>query len=94
MITISLVTITYNAEKVLKPTLDSVLAQQYAGIEHVIIPDAGTVGNDAAGVVFGGGVGILHRDMFPGGDAVALFALHGAEGLGVVAVGDVDHAAA
>ena len=44
MITISLVTITYNAEKVLKPTLDSVLAQQYAGIEHVIIDGASTDG--------------------------------------------------
>ena len=34
MITISLVTITYNAEKVLKPTLDSVLAQQYGQREY------------------------------------------------------------
>ena len=40
MITISFVTITYNAEKVLRPTLDSVLAQQYAAIEHVIVDGA------------------------------------------------------
>ena len=42
MITISVVTITYNAAKVLKPTLDSVLAQQYGAIEHVIVDGAST----------------------------------------------------
>ena len=44
MITVSLVTVTFNAEKVLRPTLDSVLAQQYAAIEHVIIDGASTDG--------------------------------------------------
>ena len=42
MITISVVTITYNAAKVLKPTLDSVLAQQFEAIEHVIVDGAST----------------------------------------------------
>ncbi|MBO4659421.1 MAG: glycosyltransferase [Prevotella sp.] len=42
MITVSIVTITFNAGKVLRPTLDSVLAQQYADIEHVIIDGAST----------------------------------------------------
>ena len=44
MITISIVTITFNAERVLKPTLDSVLRQQYAAIEHVIIDGASADG--------------------------------------------------
>lgn len=40
MITFSVVTITYNAEKVLQPTLDSVLMQNYSHIEHIIIDGA------------------------------------------------------
>lgn len=40
MITFSVVTITYNAEKVLQPTLDSVLMQDYQHIEHIIIDGA------------------------------------------------------
>ncbi len=44
MTTVSIVTITYNAAKVLQPTLDSVLAQQYAAIEHVVVDGASTDG--------------------------------------------------
>ncbi len=40
MITITYVTITFNAEAVLKPTLDSVLRQDYPHIEHLIIDGA------------------------------------------------------
>lgn len=40
MITITVVTITYNAAKVLKPTLDSVLHQTYHCLEHLIIDGA------------------------------------------------------
>jgi len=40
VITFSIVTITYNAAAVLRPTLDSVLAQTYQHIEHIIIDGA------------------------------------------------------
>ena len=66
----------------------------HAGIEHVIELDADTVRYDAADAVWGRGASVLHRDKLPCGDAVGKFALSGAEGLSVVAVGDVDHAAA
>ena len=39
---ISIVTITYNAEKVLQRTLDSVRSQTYKDIEHLIIDGAST----------------------------------------------------
>ena len=42
MITFSVVTITYNAEDVLQPTLDSVLMQDYVHVEHLIIDGAST----------------------------------------------------
>lgn len=42
MITFSIVTITYNAEKMLQPTLDSVLMQRYEHIEHIIVDGAST----------------------------------------------------
>ena len=42
MIRITYVTITYNAAKVLKRTLDSVLEQDYPNIEHLIIDGAST----------------------------------------------------
>lgn len=42
MITISIVTITYNASKVLQPTLDSMLMQSYPHVEHLIIDGAST----------------------------------------------------
>ena len=42
MIRITYVTITYNATKVLQRTLDSVLAQDYPNIEHLIIDGAST----------------------------------------------------
>ena len=42
MIRITYVTITYNAAKVLQRTLDSVLAQDYPNIEHLIIDGAST----------------------------------------------------
>ena len=42
MITFSVVTITYNAEGVLQPTLDSVLMQDYVHVEHLIIDGAST----------------------------------------------------
>ena len=42
MITFSIVTITYNAQKVLQPTLNSVLQQDYPHIEHLIIDGAST----------------------------------------------------
>ena len=44
MITITYVTITYNAEAVLQSTLDSVLCQDYPHIEHLIIDGASTDG--------------------------------------------------
>lgn len=60
MIRISVVTITYNAAKVLERTLGSVLAQTHRAIEHIIVDGASTDGtadmarrykaeNDAAG---------------------------------------------
>lgn len=42
MITFSIVTITYNAEAVMGKTLDSVLAQTYPDVEHIIIDGAST----------------------------------------------------
>lgn len=42
MIKISLITVTYNAEQVLKATLDSVFKQEYPAIEHIIIDGAST----------------------------------------------------
>lgn len=44
MIRITVVTITYNAESVLQPTLQSVLRQTYRGVEHLIIDGASTDG--------------------------------------------------
>ena len=38
--TISYITVTYNAEAVLKPTLDSVMQQTYPHIEHIIVDGA------------------------------------------------------
>ena len=40
MIRFSVVTITYNAEKVLQRTLDSVCSQTYEGVEHLIVDGA------------------------------------------------------
>lgn len=40
MITFSIITITYNAERVLQRTLDSVLSQQYPQVEHIIVDGA------------------------------------------------------
>ena len=40
MIRFTVVTITYNAEKVLQRTLDSVLSQTYEGLEHLIVDGA------------------------------------------------------
>jgi len=40
MIRITIVTITYNAERVLQRTLDSVLSQTYEGVEHLIVDGA------------------------------------------------------
>ena len=40
MIRFSVITITYNAERVLQRTLDSVLCQTYEGIEHLIVDGA------------------------------------------------------
>lgn len=42
MITFSIVTITYNAESVLGKTVDSILAQTYPHVEHLIIDGAST----------------------------------------------------
>ena len=42
MIRFTVVTITYNAEAVLQRTLDSVFAQTYKGVEHLIIDGAST----------------------------------------------------
>lgn len=42
MITFSVVTITYNAAAVLRPTLDSVMMQDYPNVEHIIIDGAST----------------------------------------------------
>lgn len=42
MMKITLVTVTYNAESVLRRTLESVFAQRYSGIEHIIIDGAST----------------------------------------------------
>ena len=66
----------------------------HAGIEYVVVLDADTVGGDAADGVFGKGASVLHRDMLSGDDATGVLALRCAEGLGVVAVGNVDSAAA
>ena len=40
MVRFTVVTITYNAERVLQRTLDSVLSQTYEGVEHVIVDGA------------------------------------------------------
>ena len=40
MIRFTVVTITYNAEKVLQRTLDSVFGQTYEGVEHLIVDGA------------------------------------------------------
>ena len=40
MIKFTVITITYNAEKVLERTLQSVLHQSYEGVEHLIIDGA------------------------------------------------------
>ena len=42
MIKFTIVTVTYNAEGVLRPTTDSVLMQSYAHVEHLIIDGAST----------------------------------------------------
>ena len=42
MIRFSIVTVTYHAARVLKPTIDSVLMQSYADVEHLIIDGAST----------------------------------------------------
>ena len=42
MIKITLITVTYNAEKLLQPTLDSVFRQNYAALEHIVIDGAST----------------------------------------------------
>lgn len=42
MIQFTIVTVTYNAAAVLKPTTDSVLMQSYAHVEHLIIDGAST----------------------------------------------------
>lgn len=44
MIKFSIITITYNAENVLRKTVDSVMAQSYRHIEHIIIDGASTDG--------------------------------------------------
>ena len=44
MIKFSIITITYQASRVLKATTDSVLMQSYAGVEHLIIDGASTDG--------------------------------------------------
>ena len=44
MICISLVTITYQAADVIEPTLESVMRQTYANVEHIIIDGASTDG--------------------------------------------------
>ena len=47
MIRFTVITITYNAEKVLQRTLDSVLHQTYEGVEHLIIDGASKDGTIA-----------------------------------------------
>lgn len=42
MIKITLITVTYNAQNVLQPTLDSVFCQKYPAIEHIVIDGAST----------------------------------------------------
>ncbi|MGM9699468.1 MAG: glycosyltransferase family 2 protein [Prevotella sp.] len=42
MMKFSIITITYNAEKFLPRTVDSVLAQRYADVEHIIVDGAST----------------------------------------------------
>jgi len=44
MITFSIITITYNAAAVVRPTLESVLVQTYQHVEHIIIDGASTDG--------------------------------------------------
>ena len=66
----------------------------HTGIEHVVVLDADTVGRDSADGVFSKGASVLNRDMLPSDDATGVLALRCAERLGVVAIGDVDHAAA
>lgn len=47
MTTFSIITVTYNAEKCLRLTLRSVLAQTYRGIEHIIVDGASKDGTPA-----------------------------------------------
>lgn len=42
MIKITLITVTYNAQEVLQPTLDSVFRQTYPAIEHIIVDGVST----------------------------------------------------
>ena len=42
MITLSIITITYNAARLLPKTLDSVLRQTYPAVEHIIVDGAST----------------------------------------------------
>lgn len=62
--TFSIITITYNAQSVLQPTLDSVASQSYRDIEHIIVDGASkdstlAIANSYAQQVEGTGINVI-----------------------------------
>ena len=92
MITFSVVTITYNAADVLKPTLDSVLRQSFPTIEHIIVDGAST--DNTLAIADAYKVFLNAGDRFPTADTIEKVALAAEVGDGerrpAVVYGDTD----